>query len=125
MALAIWVAVRTGTLYSNIPVFVGIIVAVPLSVAFRWLRGAKVADVRDGPILRAFLLARFTVTPAVFLLALFSAAAWALRLEIMAMLWLATGYALIYGFQAIMLTTVALELALGIKGRRREPLSGA
>jgi hypothetical protein len=123
MALAIWVAARTQTVAFDWRIFVGIFGAALLASVFRWLRGAKVADVCDGPILKAFLLTRFAVTPAVFLLCIFAAVAWALRLDVMATLWIAAGYALIYGVQLILLTTFAFELALGIRGGRREPLS--
>lgn len=120
MVLAIWIAARTQAIAFDWRVFFGIFAASLLAAVFRWLRGARVADVTDGPILRAFLLTRFAVTPAVFLLATFAAVAWALRLDVMATLWIATGYALIYGVQAILLTSIALELALGMKGAHRE-----
>ena len=123
MVLAIWLAARVQTLH--LPWFegLGLAVAACLATIFRWARGAGIADVSDGPILRAYFLARFTVTPAVFLLGIVTAIAGLLRLDATATLWLATQYALAYGAGAILLTSFALQLALGIRGPRRDSTS--
>ena len=121
MVLAIWVAARLQILHASVAVLIALIVAAAIAAIFRWLRGAKVADVCDGRILRAFFLARFTVTPAVFLLGLASAIFWLLGSSLTATLWLATQYALVYGVQAILLTSIALDVALGLKGPHRDP----
>ena len=121
MVLAIWIATRVQALHASVELCIALIVAALLAAIFRWLRGARIADISDGPILRAFFLARFTVTPAVFLLGIASAIAWLLGSTLTATLWLATQYALVYGVQAILLTSIALELALGMKGAHRDP----
>ena len=121
MVLAIWIAARVQALHASVELLIALIVAALLAAIFRWLRRAKVADVHDGPILRAFFLARFTVTPAVFLLGIATGISWALRLQATATLWLATQYALVYGVQAILLTSILLDIALGMKGPHRDP----
>ena len=131
MALAIWLAARSTRIsfYVEIDTFfwitLGLFVGAFLAMFFRWRRRASLADIAGTPILDAFLLVRFVLAPAGFLLLIFSLLASMIGLDFSATLWIATIYIFTYGLQALLLTSLIAELAAAVKGPRRDSPAGS
>ena len=125
MSLAIWAATLTPrlTMYADIETWgwiTGALLAAALVAMFvRWRRGATLAVLAGTPLLNLFLLVRFALAPANFLLLVFARAASALRLEFSNMLWFAWIYTCLYGLQALLLTSIAAETMAAFRGPDR------
>ena len=129
MVLAIWGATLTPrlTMYSGTETWIwitaGLFAAAMIAMFARWRRGATLAVLAGTPALNVFLLVRFALAPANFLLLVFALAATALRLDFSTTLWLAWMYTCLYGLQALLLTSIAAETMAAIRGPGRAPPS--
>ncbi len=129
MVLAIWVAAlfdRSVDYLSSGPflrVFTGLFVAALVCICVRAVRRTSLADIRPGPVLYAWFLARFVFLPATVLLGLFWLLAWAFGLSFAVTLGDAAQLALMNGMVAILLTSILADLTAAIKGPRPEPPS--
>jgi hypothetical protein len=120
MVLAIWVGATVENVHFNLWLFGALAGATIVAAIIRMARKGSLISLRGNPILALWMVTRFLLTPALFLLGLGWVVCWAFGLAAAPALLKALTFTAVYGGAAILVTSILADVAAAIKGPRRD-----
>jgi hypothetical protein len=121
MALAIAVAMVVERIPFNVWLWLGVFLGAFLTAILRAVRRVSLAALGGGPIFQLWLLARFIVAPALFLVTVALIGSLPFRAAASEILFRALALLGLYGGLVIFATAILADVAALLKARRRDP----